>query len=464
MSTENQRERLKWKYKPFPELVRLAWPIAVSMLSYSVMTLVDTLFVGRLGASALAGVGLGGVASFSLVCFGLGLLRAVKTLVSQAVGAGNRAGAPLYVSAGLAIAAVLGVATIATGWLVSPFLPDMAATFDSGRLARDYFDVRLLGAPLVLVGVALREGRYGFGDSRSAMVATLVAAGVNIALDYLFIFVLGHGVVGAAWASVAAHAVEVAVLVLVYRRAGARFPRPSWRHVRSVWRIGVPTAVQFVLEVGSFAVLVVMIAGMSEIDLAAHQIALQVVHFSFLPAFAIGEAGSVLAGQAVGANEDGLVKRVARQTMLAAGVYTGLCTVLFAGGAHTIAAAFTPDAGLRLAAAHLLYVAAVFQVFDAAAIVSRCTLRGAGDVRYPAVVGVVVAWVTTPPLAWLFGYRLGLGALGGWVALAIEIFAGAAILWWRLERGGWMTAARRSRDELAEDAAVEAHSVAIAAE
>ena len=59
------------------------------MLSYSIMTLVDTLFVGRLGASALAGVGLGGVAAFTVLCFGFGLLRGVKILVSQAVGAGR---------------------------------------------------------------------------------------------------------------------------------------------------------------------------------------------------------------------------------------------------------------------------------------------------------------------------------------------------------------------------------------
>ena len=90
MNSESQREKLRWKHKPIPELVRLAWPIAVSMLSYSVMTLVSTLFVGRLGANALAGVGLGGVAAFGLIVFGFGLLRSVKVVVSQATGAGRR--------------------------------------------------------------------------------------------------------------------------------------------------------------------------------------------------------------------------------------------------------------------------------------------------------------------------------------------------------------------------------------
>src|SRR5215510_4420168 len=99
MNTEDQRKGLFWKKKPIPELVRLAWPIAVSMLSYSIMTVVSTLFVGRLGASALAGVGLGGIAAFGLIGFGFGVLRSVKVVVSQATGAGRRDEIPAYLAA-----------------------------------------------------------------------------------------------------------------------------------------------------------------------------------------------------------------------------------------------------------------------------------------------------------------------------------------------------------------------------
>ena len=91
---ENQEEnqRLAWAAKPLPELVRLSWPITVSMLSYSVMTLADTLIVGRLGSAQLAGIGLGGIAAFAIICFSMGLLRSTKVLVSQAVGAGQPVG------------------------------------------------------------------------------------------------------------------------------------------------------------------------------------------------------------------------------------------------------------------------------------------------------------------------------------------------------------------------------------
>src|SRR5205823_803956 len=80
---------LTWTEHPGRELLRLAWPITISMVSFSTMTLASTAFVAHVGADELAGVGLAGVVGFALVCFGIGLLRGAKTLVSQAVGAGR---------------------------------------------------------------------------------------------------------------------------------------------------------------------------------------------------------------------------------------------------------------------------------------------------------------------------------------------------------------------------------------
>ncbi|MFO0572130.1 MAG: MATE family efflux transporter [Polyangiaceae bacterium] len=127
MNTRRQRESLRWKQKPIPELVRLAWPIAVSMLSYSVMTLVSTLFVGRLGANALAAVGLGGIAAFGLIVFSFGLLRAVKVVVSQATGAGKRRDIPVYVATGVLFAVTLGVLSVALGRALAHVLPRFSA-------------------------------------------------------------------------------------------------------------------------------------------------------------------------------------------------------------------------------------------------------------------------------------------------------------------------------------------------
>ena len=99
-------------------------------------------------------------------------------------------------------------------------------------------------------------------------------------------------------------------------------------------------------------------------------------------------------------------------------------------------------------------MAAAFQVADAANVVARGVLRGTGDVRYPAVIGILSAWLLTPPLCWLLGHQMGLGAFGGWIGLSAEIMAAASLFWWRLVRRGWQQSAARSRADLAAEGAV----------
>lgn len=437
---------LSWAERPLSELVRLAWPIAVSMVSYSAMTLVDTLFIGWVGPAALAGVGLGGIAAWSLICFPWGLLQGAKVLTSQAVGAGQQGEVGRYLGAGLIWALTLGLTLAGLGVLTASFLPNLAATAAAGEAAHAYLSVRALGIPLTLVFCAVREVRQGLGDARTPMVASLAANAVNIALDYLLIIVLEQGPAGAALASVIAAGVEVLVILTVQLwREGLALAGTGLRHVRALWTLGWPTGLQFLIEMGCFAVLTVMVSRYSERHMAAHQITIQVIHFSFLPALALGEASAVMAGQAVGACREALVRQVSRLAIFAGGLYCGACALLFGLGGAALARAFTSDGELVALTAQLLLIAAVFQVFDAVNMIARCTLRGTGDVRFPAVVGTLLAWALTPTSMWLLGYHLGLGVVGGWIGLCAEIIIGALIFWWRVERQGWQGAAVRAR-------------------
>jgi MATE family multidrug resistance protein len=451
-----QQRKLEWEGRKLNELVRLAWPITVSTLSYSIMTLVDTLLVGHLGPAELAGVGMGGTAAFAVLCFSFGMIRGIKTLVSQAVGAGRSDLVQAYRGAALQAAVVLGIATIVAGQLVAPLMLHLSATRAAGEATQLYFWIRNLAAPLALVGVALRETRYGEGDARSPMVATIVGNGVNIALATTFVYVLGWGVAGAAVATLIAQGVESGTLWWMGRARGWRASGATRQHLMELWRIGLPTALQFMLEVGSFVLLAALISSLSETQMAAHQIALQVCQFSFLPAYAVSEAASVLAGQAVGARRQELVLPVAHLCLRVAGAYTLVCSLVFVFLGRVIAAGFTSDPTLAAYAVRLLYVAAVFQTFDGANIAARSILRGVGDVRFAAVVGVVTAWVMTPPLAWLLGWRAGLGAFGGWLGLCGECVIGALVLWHRLQRGRWRAIAEATRpvDEAPELAAL----------
>jgi MATE family multidrug resistance protein len=217
------------------------------------------------------------------------------------------------------------------------------------------------------------------------------------------------------------------------------------RHLVTLLQVGLPTAFQFLVEFSAFALLTVIIASMSEVDMAAHQVAIHVLHFSFLPAVALGEAASVLSGQAIGAGVESMVNRIAALAMRVAVLYTALCTLVAALFASQIASWFTADVSVVEKTTGLLYISVVFLIVDGSMIVARGVLRGAGDVRFPAVVGITCAWVLTPPLCWWLGVELGYGAAGGWIGLAVEIGVSACIFWWRLLSGSWRSAARRTR-------------------
>jgi MATE family multidrug resistance protein len=419
------------------------------MVSFSTMTLASTAFVAHLGADELAGVGLAGVVGFSLVCFGIGLLRGAKTLVAQAVGANRRDLIPELVAAAIGLGLGLGAVAVVAGQLVSPLLVSLSASPRAGHFAAQYLAIRMLGAPLVLLYAALRESRYGQGDTRAPMRASLAGNAVNIALDAILILGFGWGVQGAAIATICGNATELFLLGWLMRPAlrGLRWRRTA---LRDVWAQGVPNGLQFVMEVGSFLILTVMIARMSAIDGAAHQMVLHLVNVSFLPAHALAEAAAVLVGQAVGANRDALVCRVAKRTLVLGGSYASLCLVGYAvlGGMITNAMA-GGSAALSARAATLVHVSLAFLVADAANVIARGVLRGASDVRYAAVVGIATSWLTLPPVTWALGVCYELGAVGGWIALAIEIVVGAGLFWLRVIRGGWQPAAAAARRVIA---------------
>ncbi len=451
MSNDTQRDELGWRLKPFPELVRLAWPIAVSMLSYSVMTLVDTLFAGRLGATALGAVGFGGVTTFTLLCFGIGLSQGAKVLVSQAVGAGRRDKIPAHVGSAITVALCIGAFVGVFGQLVALGLPLVADGSASVHLAQRYVSIRVLSAPAILTAFAVREIRCALGDSRSPMRTALIANTLHIPLNAALIFWAGLGVYGAALSTVIAQTLEATLLVLIQRwQGGLGLSRWTRRDIEELWQTGWPLGCERLFNVGSFTLLVTLLARVGDTDLAAHQIANQLNLFALLPMFAFAEAAAVLTGQAVGANEDALIPRVARVAILTSAAYGALCALVYVVLGPTIVGMLTTDPGVRRIASHLLLVAAAWQAFDAVYLVSASVLRGAGDVRFATLAMVVIAWVVTPPLAVLLAVDLGLGAVGGWLALLAEWGTGAVVLFTRLSRRGWQRAAIRSRERLAE--------------
>jgi MATE family multidrug resistance protein len=403
------------------QVLRLAWPILVSMLSFTAMIVVDSIFVGQLGTAPLAALGIAAPAVFLLFAFGLGLIRGVKVVVSQRVGAGDDVAGERALWQMLALAVGIGLALALLAPFGRPLFVAMGATPEVIAFAVPYYAVRALGAPLTLLRHGVAAWLEGQGDMRTPMVATLIANGLNILLDPVFIFgwgpVPGMETAGAAIATVLA--VAVGDLYLAWRVARREGPaisrRPDRRLLASIWRVGSPMGTRQLLEVGAWTVFVSLLARVGEEHLAAHVVVLRIVSVSFLPGYAVGEAGSVLVGQALGARRPELAEQAWRASVRLAVTVMVACAGVFLAIPEALLAPFGVSGEVVVLGRELLVVAAVFQLFDAVAMVGQSVLTGAGDTRFVLASAVASAWLFKLPATWVLAIELGLGRRGpGW--------------------------------------------------
>lgn len=436
------RSGLKWQDRPLQELLRLAWPTVLSLLSVSMMTLVDSMFLGHLGAAPLAAAGLGGVVVFAVLSFGLAIFGAAKVDVGVQYGAGNSEALRRNLAGFLRLALLLGVASMLVGLLASWALPYLTPEPTVATLAGQYAEVRCGGFLFALLAAAIGAFRQAQGDAKAAMHAALLANVVNIPLNYLLLFGLHWGVRGSAFATVIATVVEAGFLLFRQLRPHPAAGVPPGLHwsagglvdARRAFRIGLPTGVERVLDMVAFALVPLLLARLGAQDVAAHQIILQIMMFSFLPQIALSESVSVLISQSLGARRSGMVSTIAKLGLVGALTYGSVCAVSCWSIPGLFAGLFTRDEELVQLSIRALGIAAVLQLINAVYNSCKGVLRGLGQFQFVAWVTVGCAWVITPPLTYLLGVRLGWGVQGAWLVLCLEVSMGVVLMGLRVRR------------------------------
>jgi len=403
------------------------------MLSYTLMGLADTLMVARLGTSAVAGVGIASTGYFAIVCFGMGLLNGVRVVVAQATGAQVPARARAAAHLGLMIAVVLGLVVLAMLPLVGPIMHLMGGGGVVAAIGSSYLSVRLFDVIPAFISIACFGWFEGKGETRVPMVVRIGANVVNVALDYVFIFGLGPipamGPVGAAYATVIALSLQGSIaLALLWSRTNTGERRFSLDGLGELVRIGGPMGVQWALEVQSWAIFAALVARMGEAHLAAHTIVVRICSVSFLPGHAIGDATSILTGQAAGAGDRQAAHRAANSAMYVAVAIMGVMGVVFYLVPELLFGMFRAEPDVVAVGIDLMLWAAAFQLFDAVLMTRTGALNGVGDTRYVMVASVGMAWFQLLPVAWCLCNGLGYGAPGAWAALTLEILLLSAVM------------------------------------
>jgi multidrug resistance protein, MATE family len=438
----------------------LAFPFMLNSAVQAVLNATDTWFIGRLSPAATAGVG--AVYWPILVCvllFG-GFSLSVQTLVAQAYGGRRytRASQATWTAlwASLFTVPVFVLLSITGSWIFAPF----GIPHDTLTLALEYWFPRMLGGPLGIALWSLLGFFNGIGRPAITLWVTLSVAVANALLNQLFMFNFGMGIAGSGWATDVAQLIGVVAAAMLFfgktTRQRYRAHLTFRLHGGALWRqlkLGFPMGLLIAADILGFALFQLMQVRLGIIDGAATQIVMMLTSFCFMPAVGIAMAGTTLVGQAIGAHRRDWAFKVGNGIIWMSVLYMGAIGVLLAAAGPWVMPFFTNRADPQAAAVVargcvLLWIAAGYQLFDGFNISSSACLRGAGDVRLPAIMVLALSWLLFVPLAHSLSFapgggwvdwlpQFGLGAIGGWFAALTYVCCLGLMLFVRWWSGAW---------------------------
>jgi MATE family multidrug resistance protein len=433
-------------------MLHLAAPLVLTELGWLCMSFVDTVMVGRLpqSATSIGAVSLGSTLFYTIGIFGSGVFLGMDTLVSQAYGAGRLDECHRILWNALYLALFLTPILMLFVIAFVPLFPRFGLTPDLVAQTVPFLEALVWSTLPLAIYFVLRRYLQAMGIVRPVVFALVSANLVNLAGNWTFVY--GHlgfrsfGVAGSGWSTCVSRAymaVVLAIAVVYYdRKRNSGFwlaqRRIELSRIVRLLRLGLPAASQQLFEIGGFALATFLIGELGPVQLAGHQIALNVASFTFMVPLGIGSAAAIRVGQAIGARDIRGASHAGWIAILYGEVFmfcSGCCLFLFR---HGIARMYTPQADVISAGAALLMVAAVFQLFDGMQVVATGALRGTGNTRTAMLANLIAYWVIGLPLgAWLC-FRLKLGAVGMWMGLCLSLMiigVALAVVWNKTIRG-----------------------------
>jgi putative MATE family efflux protein len=421
----------------------LAIPMMLELSLESVFAVVDMFFVGRLGANAIATVGLTESVMFLVYSFSMGISIAATAIVARRIGEKDPEAASDAASQAIVLAvAVAGLFSVMGVIFASDILRLMGASPDVVTEGTP-FTRMMFGGDIVVVLIFVINGIFrGAGDAAMAMRSLWVASIINIILCPVLIHFFG--LVGAALATVVGRGAGVAYQ-LYGMQSGRGVVRFSFRRfrvdmevLRSIVTVAVPAAFQNIVQSGSWIVLVRLVAETGGTAASAgYQIAIRNVMFFMLPAWGLSNAAATLVGQNLGA---GKPERAEESVMLTAKynvVFMLAVTIIFTLAAAPIVGVFTRDAAVLEYGTLALRILGSGYVFYGISMVMLQALNGAGDTKTPTLINLVCFWVFQIPFAYVLAKTMQWNATGVFIAVPVTEALVAVVAWYFFRKGAW---------------------------
>ena len=435
--TMTQREKL-WL------IVSLSIPSILAQISATVMFFIDASMVGHLGAKASAAIGLvettgwlmGGLASAANMGF--------SVQVAHFIGANDFEAARRVLRQSLVCCMAWALVISLTSVIISPFLP-----YWLGGTAEIAHDASLYFAIFGFCGIFFQmEGLAGSmlkcsGNMKIPSILNIGMCVMDVCFNYLFIYILDLGVMGAAIGTGVAMLITAALMLYfllvkskmlsLAGRSGSFKPKEDT--IRTAFKIGAPMGLQHMLMGGAYIVSTLIVAPLGTIAIAAHSLAITVESLCYMPGYGIAEAATTLVGQGIGAGQKLLTRSFATMSVglgIAVMTFMGIMMWTFAPELMSI---MSPVEEVIAQGTQVLRIEAWAEPMFAAAIVCNGVFIGAGDTMIPAIMSLSSMWAVRLTLAATLAPKYGLK--GVWTAMAIELTFRGSIFLTRLFKGRW---------------------------
>ena len=434
-------------------MFRLAWPMVVSTISFTIMQFVDTRMVAELGTDELAAILPATFLSFIPASLALGVITVLNTFVSQNLGAGKYRQCSSYCWQTIYMGLAYSLIILCIFWPLAPkFFAIMNQPHEIIPMEVTYLRIILYSQFMLIFIWCCNQFFIGIHRPRITMYITLIGQVVNILANYILIFgkfgFAPMGIAGAGWGTFIGTTVGASIRLIWFlnTKIGKTFHtrntmRVDFAKMHDLLKIGFPAGFGFMINIAFWALILFGLVGkFGKEHLAATSAVWSCMRFSFMPIIGVGAALTAAVGKSIGEKRKDLAVAQTHICLRIALLYMsfmGLCFFLFR---RPIMNFWAPDDPEVIAIGiNILICAAIFQVFDAVLIIYNDALRGAGDTLYLAIIESIGA-VFILGFGGFFMVKLfpDFGAVGPWMAAIGKIIFGAAANWMRFKSNHWM--------------------------
>lgn len=382
------------------DILRLAIPALGALIAEPLFLLADTAMVGHLGAEPLAGLGLASAVLQTIIGLMVFLAYATTPAVARRLGAGDLRGAVASGIDGLWLALGIGIVLAVGGWFAAPWLVGLfGATSEVTAEASTYLSISMGGLPAMLIVFAATGLLRGLQDTKTPLWVAGIGFAVNIALNYVFIYVAGWGIAGSAVGTVIAQWGMVVVYLVVVATHARRAGASPWPHHAGVLR-GAKSGGWLFVRTASLRVALLLATwaatSLGSNELAAFQVAMTIYFTLGFALDALAIAAQALVGRGLGAGDVTAVRRVLRRCVewgIGSGAAIGALLIALA---WVLPGLFTSSAEVAALLPPALVVLGLSAPLGGLVFVLDGVLIGAGDARYLAWTGLVNLAVFVP--------------------------------------------------------------------